>query len=87
MSETVKVYREIYGKRKVESLRFVGGNFDDIEKFVGGDAEFRNGKCVVASVQGPLKISEGQHIIKHKGGMIQIMDYTQLREDYEMELL
>lgn len=79
----IKTYREIWGRRKVKSLRFMG-NFEEVEEFVGGDAELRKGVLVVASTQGPLKVKDGQHIIKHPEGLLQVMDYTTLRQDYEM---
>ena len=47
----------------IEAVRFVG-NFDEIEAFVGGDAEFRNGELVIATLEGPLRASDGDWIIK-----------------------
>ena len=44
------------------------GNFDEIEKFIGGDAEFRNGKLLVATREGPLWASTGDWIIKDADG-------------------
>ena len=44
------------------------GNFDEIEKFVGGDAEFRNGKLLVATLDGPLWASPGDWIVKDADG-------------------
>lgn len=51
----------------IEAIQFFGTskkNWDDIEKFVGGDAEARNGKLVVATLEGPLYASSGDWIIK-----------------------
>ncbi|MGO4181826.1 hypothetical protein AB4Z17_11640 [Paenibacillus sp. TAF43_2] len=47
----------------VEAVKF-NGNFDEIEKFVGGDADFRNGGIVVATLDGPLFAKNGDYIIK-----------------------
>lgn len=47
----------------IEAVQFVG-NFDEIEAFVGGDAEFRNGELIVATLEGPLRASNGDWIIK-----------------------
>ena len=47
----------------IEAVQWVG-NFGEIERFVGGDAEFREGQLVVATLEGPLRASEGDWIIK-----------------------
>jgi len=47
----------------IEAIQFVG-NFDEIEKFVDSDAEFRDGKLLVATLEGPLWASDGDWIIK-----------------------
>jgi hypothetical protein len=47
----------------IEAIRFTG-NFDEIEKFVGGDAEFRDGKLVVATLEGAMRAELGDWIIK-----------------------
>jgi hypothetical protein len=47
----------------ITALRF-SGNFDEIEAFVGGDAEFRGGELVVATPQGALRASDGDWITK-----------------------
>ena len=44
------------------------GNFDEIEKFVSGDAEFRDGKLLVATREGPLWASPGDWIVKDADG-------------------
>ena len=54
-------------KEKIKEIQF-HGNFDEIEKFVGGDAEFRNGKLLVATLDGPLWASPGDWIIKDADG-------------------
>lgn len=47
----------------IEAIQFIG-NFDEIEAFVGGDAEFRDGKLLVATLEGPLWASRNDWIIK-----------------------
>lgn len=47
----------------IEAVQFTG-NFDEIETFVGDDAEFRNGELVVATLEGPLRASPNDWIIK-----------------------
>ena len=47
----------------IEAVQFTG-NFDEIEEFVGGDAEFRGGELVVATLEGPLHATNGDWIIK-----------------------
>lgn len=47
----------------VEAIQFVG-NFNEIEDFIGGDAEFRDGKLLVATLEGPLFASPKDWIIK-----------------------
>lgn len=47
----------------IDAVKFTG-NFDEIEKFVGGDAELRNGELVVATLEGPLRARPGDFIIK-----------------------
>lgn len=57
--------------KKVEivgSIQFVNANFEAIEAFVGGDAEFREGKLLVASPSGPLWAKEGEWIVKDSDG-------------------
>lgn len=48
----------------IEAVQFKNGNFDEIEKFVGGDAAFSNGKLIVATLEGPLNASNEDWIIK-----------------------
>lgn len=48
----------------IEGVRYTGTNFEEIEKFVGGDAEFRNGELIVATLEGPLHASTGDWILK-----------------------
>jgi hypothetical protein len=47
----------------IEAVQFTG-NFDEIETFVGGDAEFRNGELVIATLEGPLRASPNDWIIR-----------------------
>lgn len=47
----------------IEAIQFTC-NFDEIEDFVGGDAEFREGKLVVATLEGAMQAKIGDFIIK-----------------------
>lgn len=47
----------------IEAIQF-DINFDEIEEFCGGDAEFRDGQLVVATLEGPLHASPRDWIIK-----------------------
>lgn len=49
---------------EIEAVQFVAGNFDEIEKFVGGDAEFRGSELIVATLEGPLRAAPGDWIIR-----------------------
>lgn len=61
MSESKK-----YTKKPVtiEAIQFIGGNFSQIEEFVGGDAEFRGGELVIATLEGAMRASPKDWIIK-----------------------
>lgn len=52
----------------IEAVLYHGINFDEIENFVGGDAEFHNKELVVATLEGPLHASPGDWIIKGTKG-------------------
>lgn len=39
-------------------------NFEEIEEFVGGDLEFRNGEIIIATLEGAMTASPGDYIIK-----------------------
>lgn len=47
----------------IEAIQF-RGNFSVIEDFVGGDAEFRDGELIIATIEGPLRASPNDWIIK-----------------------
>lgn len=69
----------------VEAIQFVD-DFDELEKFVGGDAEVRNNKVVVAGPQGALWLSRWDYVIKHKpGNMFYVSNprnFAQLYKNY-----
>lgn len=46
----------------IEAIQFTG-NFDAIERFVGGDAELRDGELIVATLEGPLRAAPNDWII------------------------
>lgn len=48
----------------IEAVQYVGPNFEEMEKFVGGDAEFRDGQLIIATLEGAMKASIGDFIIK-----------------------
>ena len=47
----------------IDAVQFTG-NFDEIEAFVGGDAELRDGELIVATLEGPLRAAPNDWIIK-----------------------
>ena len=47
----------------IEALQF-NGNFAECEAFVGGDAEFRNGELIIATLEGAMHASPGDWIIR-----------------------
>lgn len=49
---------------EVEAVQYTGTNFGAIEDFVGGDAEFRDGQLLVATLEGPLRANVDDWIIK-----------------------
>lgn len=49
----------------IEAVQFTGFNFDEIEEFVGGDyGKNEEGEQVIATLEGALKISDNDWIIK-----------------------
>ena len=48
----------------IEAVQFIAANFDELEGFVGGDAEFREGELVIATLEGPLRAAPKDWIIK-----------------------
>lgn len=49
----------------IEAVQFTGINFSEIEKFVGGDyGKNEEGEGVIATLEGAMKISNGDFIIK-----------------------
>lgn len=47
----------------IEAIQF-DINFNEIEEFVGGDAEFRDGELIIATLEGPLRAAPRDWIIK-----------------------
>jgi hypothetical protein len=56
----------LFRKRPVtiEAVQFTGLNYEEIERFVGGDIGTNNGKPYVATLEGPMQISIGDYVIK-----------------------
>ncbi|MGV9579735.1 hypothetical protein ACWDRZ_24085 [Streptomyces sp. NPDC003509] len=48
---------------EIEAVQFTG-NFDELEKFVGGDAEFRDGQMVIATLEGAMHVSPNDWVIR-----------------------
>jgi hypothetical protein len=49
----------------IEAIQFTGLNFNEIEAFVGGDyGKNAKGESVIATLEGPLRISTNDWIIK-----------------------
>lgn len=75
-----------YRKRPVviEAVQFRRtGNFDEIEEFCGGDAEFRDGQLVVATLEGPLHARPGDYIIKDTKGELRSVKPDIFEATYE----
>lgn len=54
----------------INAVQFTrAGNFSECEDFVGGDAEFRNGRMVIATLQGALWVEPGQWIVRDEHGV------------------
>lgn len=51
----------------IEAVQFVG-NFGEIEEFVGGDAEWREGELIVATLEGAMHASRGDWIVRGTEG-------------------
>ena len=66
----------------IEAIQF-RGNFDEVEKFVGGDAEFRDGELVIATLEGALHASDRDWIIKGVKGEFYPIKDSIFRETYE----
>ena len=52
----------------VEAVQYTGLNFDEMEDFVGGDAEFRNGGLLIATLECAMTASLNDWIIKGTKG-------------------
>jgi hypothetical protein len=65
-------YKDKDDNEIVEAIQFIG-NFDEIEDFVGGDAESRGGKLLVATPDGPLWANNWDYIIKRRPNMFTSM--------------
>lgn len=47
-----------------ERIRYTGPNFDEVERFVGADVEWRDGRLIVPTRDGPLLVAVGQWIVR-----------------------
>lgn len=66
----------------IEAVQF-NGNFSEIEDFVGGDAEFRDGELIVATLEGALHASPKDWIIKGIKGEFYPCKPDIFKETYE----
>jgi hypothetical protein len=67
----------------VEAIQFTG-NFNELEEFVGGDAEQRGNKIVVAGPNGALWLNNWDYIIKHSpGNMFYVSSPTNFNKLYK----
>lgn len=81
--------RNLWAKRQREQhMKYVGGrykdqiftaiqftgNFDEIEAFIGGDVEFRDGCLVCALPQGALRVVDRQWIVRDSSGLYEAYD-------------
>lgn len=61
----------------LDAIQFQG-NLDEVEAFVGGDAEYRDGKLLVATTHGPLWASPGQWIMRVYDGSFVVMSVLEV---------
>lgn len=48
----------------IEAVQLTLTNIDEVEEFVGGDASVRDGDLIIATLEGPLRASPFDWIIK-----------------------
>lgn len=48
----------------IEAIQLSCTNIGDVEDFVGGDAAIEDGDLIIATLEGPLRASVGDYIIK-----------------------
>lgn len=51
-------------ERKFDAVQFAAANFDEVEKFVDADVEWRNGRLIVPTRKGPIFVLPGQWIVR-----------------------
>ena len=49
---------------EVEAVQFFSFTLEQVEEFVGGDLEVRNGEVIIATLEGAMHASAGDWIIK-----------------------
>lgn len=68
----------------IEAVQFTGLNFDEIEAFVGGDyGKDANGRGVIATLEGPMSISQNDWILKGVEGEFYPCKDAIFRKTYE----
>lgn len=48
----------------IEAMQFFGSSYDTLEEFVGGNAQFRDGELIIATLEGALRAAPMDWIIK-----------------------
>ena len=61
-----------------DAIQFTG-NFDAIEEFVGGDAEYRAGQLVVATLHGALFANRADWIVRDAHGRFSVVPDAVMR--------
>ena len=65
----------------VEAIQFCG-DFEEIEQFCGGDAEFKDGRLVVATPNGAICVSDSDWIMKKPDGTFCVCTSGNLTKEY-----
>lgn len=48
----------------ISAVRFLNGNFDELQEFTSGTVLFEGGEVLIETLEGTMKCSEGDWIIK-----------------------
>lgn len=57
--------------------------FKELEAFIGADAEFRDGRAVAATREGPLLIWPGEWVVKNAKGQFRAVPDALFRSQWE----
>lgn len=78
----IRMYRNRDTDAVVNAVRFTG-NFDEIERFVGGDAEWRVNQFVVAGPDGALRGADRDWIVRGRNQSFFVESGTTFNQLYE----